>query len=66
MSRIGKIPVEIPDKVKVQVSNQSVEVEGPKGKLSLKIPPMAKVAVDDNKVVVTRQDDTKPSKALMG
>lgn len=66
MSRIGKIPVEIPDKVKVQVSNQSVEVEGPKGKLSLKIPPMAKVAVDDNKVVVTRQDDTKPSKAQHG
>ncbi len=66
MSRIGKIPVEIPDKVKVQVSNQSVEVEGPKGKLSLRIPPMAKVAVDDNKVVVTRQDDTKPSKAQHG
>jgi large subunit ribosomal protein L6 len=66
MSRIGKIPVEIPDKVKVQVSNKSVEVEGPKGKLSLKIPPMAKVAVDDNKVVVTRQDDTKPSKAQHG
>jgi len=66
MSRIGKIPVEIPDKVKVQVSNQSVEVEGPKGKLSLKIPPMAKVAVDDNRVVVTRQDDTKPSKAQHG
>jgi len=35
MSRIGKIPVDIPEKVKVQVSDQRVEVEGPKGKLSL-------------------------------
>ena len=34
MSRIGKIPVIIPDKVKVQVKNQHVAVEGPNGKLS--------------------------------
>ena len=66
MSRIGKIPVDIPEKVKVQVSDQRVEVEGPKGKLSLALPPLASVAVNDNQVVVTRADDTKPSKAQHG
>jgi len=66
MSRIGKTPVDIPEKVKVQVSDQRVEVEGPKGKLSLALPPLARVAVDDNQVVVTRADDTKSSKAQHG
>ena len=35
MSRIGKVPVIIPDKVKVQVKDQHVAVEGPNGKLTL-------------------------------
>jgi len=66
MSRIGKIPVQIPDKVKVQVTDRQVKVEGPKGQLTLDLPPLASVAVDDDKVVVTRANDQKESKAQHG
>ena len=46
MSRIGKQPIAIPAKVKVEIKGHSVHVEGPKGKLNLQLPPRtsAKVA----------------------
>jgi large subunit ribosomal protein L6 len=66
MSRIGKIPVIIPDKVKVQVKNQHVAVEGPNGKLALDIHHLATVKVDDQQVLVTRPNDNKESKAIHG
>ena len=66
MSRIGKIPVDIPEKVKVNVKDQHIDVEGPKGKLSWDFPSHASVAVNDNQVVVTRANDEKESKALHG
>ena len=59
MSRIGKIPVIIPDKVKVQVKNQHVAVEGPNGKLALDVHHLATVKVDDQQVLVTRPNDNK-------
>lgn len=65
MSRIGKKPVPV-GKAKVTVNNQSVNVEGPKGKLALSVHPTIKVAVQDGNLVVTRPDDEKPSKALHG
>ena len=66
MSRIGKIPVIIPDKVKVQVKNQHVAVEGPNGKLALDVHNLATVKVDDQQVLVTRPNDNKESKAIHG
>ena len=66
MSRIGKIPVVIPDKVKVQVKNQHVAVEGPNGKLALDVHHLATVKVDDQQVLVTRPNDNKESKAIHG
>jgi large subunit ribosomal protein L6 len=66
MSRIGKIPVIIPDKVKVQVKNQHVAVEGPNGKLALDVHHLATVKVDDQQVLVTRPNDNKESKAIHG
>ncbi len=66
MSRIGKIPVTIPEKVKVQVKDQHVEVEGPNGKLTLDVPPLASVNVDADQVVVSRANDNKESKAQHG
>ena len=66
MSRIGKIPVIIPDKVKVQVKNQQVAVEGPNGKLALDVHHLATVKVDDQQVLVTRPNDNKESKAIHG
>jgi large subunit ribosomal protein L6 len=66
MSRIGKIPVIIPDKVKVQVKNQHVAVEGPNGKLTLDVPHLATVKVDDQQILVSRPNDNKDSKAIHG
>ena len=66
MSRIGKIPVDIPDKVQVKISERRVHVEGLKGKLSLDVPPLASATLVDNQVVVTRANDQKESKAQHG
>src|SRR5215217_5087709 len=65
MSRIGKKPVPV-GKAKVNVKDQHVTVEGPKGKLELDVHPTIKVASQDGNLVVTRPDDEKPSKALHG
>jgi large subunit ribosomal protein L6 len=66
MSRVGKIPVKIPEKVKVAVDGTTVKVEGPKGKMSFAFNPVVKVAVDKGQVSVTRPDDTRLSKGLHG
>jgi large subunit ribosomal protein L6 len=68
MSRIGKQPVAIPAGVKVQVTNGTVRVEGPKGKLEVAYHPAMKVEHDDKaKVVrVTRPDDERQNRSLHG
>src|SRR5687767_4813194 len=65
MSRIGKKPVPL-GKAKVTVKDQQVSVEGPKGKLELKVHPLITVASQDGNLVVTRPNDEKQSKALHG
>jgi len=66
MSRIGKMPVQIPPKVKVEVKDRQVFVEGPKGKLDFNVPKRAAVAVNGDKIVVTRQGEDAEAKALHG
>jgi large subunit ribosomal protein L6 len=68
MSRIGKRPVPVPDKVKVTVQGNTVKVEGPKGKLEWAFNPVLKVNVDASKkeVRVDRSDDERRSRALHG
>jgi large subunit ribosomal protein L6 len=66
MSRIGKQPIAIPPKVKVEVKGQSVHVEGPKGKLDWELPRRTSLKVQDGKVVVSRQGDDAAAKALHG
>src|SRR5260370_959911 len=66
MSRIGKQPIEIPPKVKVEVKGQQVFVEGPKGKLNWELPRRTSLKVDGGKVVVSRQGDDAQAKALHG
>jgi large subunit ribosomal protein L6 len=60
------MPVLIPPKVKVEVKEQKVSVEGPKGKLSFDVPSRACVAVAGDKIVVTRQGEDAEAKALHG
>ena len=54
MSRIGKQPIVIPPKVKVEVKGQKVVVEGPKGKLDWDLPKRMNLKVEDGKIVVSR------------
>lgn len=66
MSRIGKQPIAIPPKVKVEVKGQQVFVEGPKGKLNWQLPRRTSVKVDNGKVLISRQGDDDQVKALHG
>src|SRR3954468_20324337 len=66
MSRIGKQPIAIPPKVKVEVKGQQVHVEGPKGKLNFELPRRTSLKVENGNVVVSRQGDDAQSKALHG
>lgn len=66
MSRIGKQPITIPDKVKVDVKGQKVHVEGPKGKLNFDMPRRTTAKVDGQSIVVSRQGEDSEAKALHG
>lgn len=67
MSRIGKQPVPIPDKVKVDIKDHTVHVEGPKGKVTKTFAPVVKISVADKKVIVTPTADTSRfAKAMYG
>lgn len=66
MSRLGKIPLKVPSGVKVNVAGGAVQVEGPKGKLSLRPEHGVDVRVDDKGVLVARPDDTRESRRRQG
>ncbi|GGF49620.1 50S ribosomal protein L6 [Microbacterium sorbitolivorans] len=66
MSRIGKLPIDIPAGVTVSVNDRVVTVKGAKGELSLTVAQPIDVKVEDNQVVVTRPDDERASRALHG
>ena len=66
MSRIGKDPVSIPNNVKVKIDNKIIYVDGPKGKLQLKIPFGINIEVKDGKINVKRVSDLKRNKSMHG
>lgn len=66
MSRVGKIPVQIPAGVKASLKGQEICVEGPKGKLSFPIHPRTTVKIENNKIIVTRNSDEATVRALHG
>jgi len=68
VSRIGKQPVLVPANVKVEVSGNTVRVEGPKGKLAQTFRPEVAVQFDAGKkaVIITRSNDERQSRALHG
>ncbi len=67
MSRIGNKPVDLPDKVKVNVADGGVmNVEGPKGKLHFTLPQEIKAEVKGNQVSFTRNGEQRQVKALHG
>ncbi len=66
MSRVGKIPVKIPEKVKVAVEGRTVKVEGPKGRTAFAFNPLMKVEVQSGEVKVSRPDDSRLARGLHG
>lgn len=66
MSRIGKIPVEIPAGVEVNINGQDVSVKGPKGTLTMSVASPITAKVDGATVVVSRPDDERESRSLHG
>lgn len=66
MSRIGKIPVKIPQGVKVAIGTDTVSVEGPKGKLTQKYHPVITFEASDDEIVVGRKNEEKQTRAFHG
>ncbi|MFQ5849752.1 MAG: 50S ribosomal protein L6 [Candidatus Binatia bacterium] len=66
MSRVGKLPVSIPEGVKVTLEDGAIHAEGPKGRLSAKLPERIWVKVDGKELRVGRGSDTARDKALHG
>ncbi|TAK09809.1 50S ribosomal protein L6 [bacterium] len=66
MSRIGRLPVAIPDGVKVALEGGVVRVEGPKGKLRTEIPAGIQVKIEGNQLRVGREAEERKIRALHG
>ena len=66
MSRIGKQPVPIPDKVKVDIKDTTVHVEGPKGKVHKTFANVITIKIDDKKVIVAPIGETRFANAMYG
>jgi len=66
MSRIGKKPIPVPDKVAVTIEKQHVAVNGPKGQLAIDIHPDMKISLEDGIIAVERPTDERRHRALHG
>ncbi len=66
MSRIGKLPIPLPNGVTVKLSDGALEVKGPKGPVSAILPAVIQMELGDSEIRFTRPDDKKTSRALHG
>ncbi len=66
MSRIGNRPVKIPSGVKVSLDSNIINVEGPKEKLSMNLPPMVGMSIEGSLITLARTEETKKGKAMHG
>ena len=66
MSRIGKMPIGLPEKVNFQLSGAHVSVKGPNGDLSYEFTDKVKIEVNGKEVIVNPVDDSKESNSLWG
>ena len=63
MSRIGKLPVKIPQGVKIEFLNGTLSAQGPQGTLDCVVPPLVDLTIEHDHVSVTRQSETQDAKA---
>ncbi len=66
MSRIGKKPVQLPDKVQVALNGDVISVKGPKGSLERKVHPAVKINIDDGVITFDTDQNDKKKVALQG
>lgn len=66
MSRIGKMPIAVPNGVTVDIAENKVTVKGPKGTLERVLPKEMTIKLENNEIVVTRPNDVKKMKSLHG
>jgi len=66
VSRIGKLPVDIPANTNVNLANNFLEVKGPRGVLKRQLHHQIKVEHKDNQIIVTRANDSKANRSLHG
>jgi len=66
MSRVGKQPIILSKQVKANFKDRTIYIEGPKGRLELRLPYKIKVEIDNEKILVKRESDDKKTKSLHG
>lgn len=66
MSRIGKLPIEVPSGMTITVGSDEISVKGPKGELTVPHLSDVTVTLEDGKAIVTRKDDERIAKAQHG
>lgn len=66
MSRIGKLPVEIPEKVEVKLENNFLVCKGPKGELNRNLHSDMNVKIENDQIIVKRPSDSKEHRSLHG
>ena len=66
MSRIGKLPIEIPSGVTITVDQDTITATGPKGTLSQFTMPGITVAVEENQIIVSRESDAREHRSKHG
>ena len=66
MSRVGKQSIELPQGVKVNILANTVECEGPKGKLTVSLLPGIEAKIEDYQILLTRKNDSKQQRSFHG
>jgi len=66
MSRIGKVPIPVPDKVKIDIKDNTVHVEGPKGKVTKTFSHVVNIVLADKKVTISPNEDSRFAGAMFG
>jgi large subunit ribosomal protein L6 len=66
LSRIGKLPITIPEKVEVNLKDNYLICKGPKGELSRHLHPQMEIKIENNEIIVNRPSDEKEHRSLHG
>jgi len=66
VSRIGRLPVNVPANVQIKIDGQNIHVKGPKGELAFDISPTVSLSVEEGQILVSRANDEATNRSLHG